>query len=121
MNFHASPSLLKEVQLAFTGAYPFLKIEFAGTGTPVSNYQKVVSRGLPTGEDLSATAKELLENEIHLSDRMKVGELQDRLRGFFGLRVQVLRKSGNVWLETSRTSDWTLRQQNDHGVALSSI
>jgi len=33
----------------------------------------------------------------------------------FGLPAQILRKSGNLWLETSMTNHWTLQQQNDHG------
>jgi hypothetical protein len=37
----------------------------------------------------------------------------------YGLSVQVFRKSGNVWLETSATDNWTLRQQNNEGAELS--
>jgi hypothetical protein len=31
----------------------------------------------------------------------------------------VFRKSGNLWLETTMTDDWTLQQQNDHGYEIS--
>jgi hypothetical protein len=33
--------------------------------------------------------------------------------------VQVFRKSGNVWLETSATDAWSLKQQNQEGMDLS--
>ena len=37
----------------------------------------------------------------------------------YGLGVQVFRKSGNVWLETTVTDSWTLKEQNDQGESLS--
>jgi len=37
----------------------------------------------------------------------------------FGLAAQVFRKSGRVWLETIRTDNWTLNDQNKHGRELS--
>jgi hypothetical protein len=33
--------------------------------------------------------------------------------------VQVFRQSGRVWLETTRTDDWTLAEQNKQGEELS--
>jgi hypothetical protein len=33
--------------------------------------------------------------------------------------VQVSRKSGTLWLETTMTDSWTLGQQNEHGRELS--
>jgi hypothetical protein len=33
----------------------------------------------------------------------------------FGISVQVFRKSGKVWLETSATDCWTLEEQNEQG------
>jgi hypothetical protein len=56
---------------------------------------------------------------IELSDYMTVGELENILRTEFGLSAQVSRKSGILWLETTMTDKWTLKQQNDHGKELS--
>jgi len=36
-----------------------------------------------------------------------------------GLFAEVFRKSGNVWIETSLTNDWTLQQQNLEGEEIS--
>ncbi|MNF16790.1 hypothetical protein D3C80_2199700 [compost metagenome] len=36
-----------------------------------------------------------------------------------GLSAQIFRKSGNLWIETSLTDDWTLARQNDEGFQLS--
>ena len=50
---------------------------------------------------------------------MTVGQLEKAFRERFGLNMQVSRKSGPVWLETTVTDKWTLRQQNEHGRELS--
>jgi hypothetical protein len=36
-----------------------------------------------------------------------------------GLYVQVFRKSGKVWLETTATDNWSLFKQNEEGQELS--
>jgi len=46
---------------------------------------------------------------------MTVAELEKMITEKYGMNVQVVRRSGNIWLETTMTDDWTLQQQNDHG------
>jgi hypothetical protein len=60
------------------------------------------------------------EGAIQLSDNMTVSNLEDTFSDRFGLQVQVFRKSGNLWLETTKTDAWTLKVQNDHGREISS-
>ena len=50
---------------------------------------------------------------------MTVNQLELLIFSKFGLAAQVFRKSGNVWLETSATDNWTLLQQNNEGAELS--
>jgi len=57
--------------------------------------------------------------ELELNDEMTVGELENSFLEKFWLNVQVSRRSGNLWLETTMTDKWTLKQQNDHGRELS--
>jgi hypothetical protein len=123
MEFHTNRHLLiKEVQEEFSRNYPFLKIEFSKRKSlspevegPAADGQ--LSPGENTGEEQTfrATAKNLLWNDFSLSDTMTVSELEVLLQYQFGLPVQILRKSGNLWMETRLTRQWTLRQQNDHG------
>lgn len=56
--------------------------------------------------------------EIYFDPMMKVSELE-ALLSKVGLPAQVFRRSGNVWIETSLTNDWTLAQQNYEGELLS--
>jgi len=55
------------------------------------------------------------EGYLDIKDAMSVLELENALIDEFGLSAQVYRKSGNIWLETTMTDNWTLKQQNDHG------
>lgn len=50
--------------------------------------------------------------DVELSDEMTVAELETALRGH-GLNAQVFRQSGNLWLETTRTDNWTLHRVNN--------
>ena len=104
---------LGETQKEFNKAYPFLKIEFYRNTEP-----GFARRHL--NNSMSLTAAGLRKNgELELSDLMTVGELENQFAENFGLTVQVSRRSGNLWLETTMTDKWTLKQQNDHGRELS--
>ena len=59
------------------------------------------------------------EGVAEISGDMTVLELENLFMNRFGLAAQVFRKSGNIWLETIRTDNWTLKQQNNHGMEIS--
>lgn len=109
----AQHKTLNETQEEFNKAYPFLRIEFYRNMEPgfarrhLQNSMLMVAAGLKTN------------GEIEISDAMTVGELENDFLERFGLNVQLSRKSGNLWLETTMTDAWTLKQQNDHGRELS--
>ncbi|HEX6427897.1 MAG TPA: hypothetical protein VF008_09440 [Niastella sp.] len=102
-----------DVQHDFNKAYPFLKLDFykvSETNLP----RKPLTPSLPFK---IAGLKD--EGALDISDSMTVGELENAFRKNFGLNVQVSRKSGNLWLETTISDKWTLKAQNDHGCELS--
>jgi hypothetical protein len=101
---------ISEVQEDFNRFYPFLKIEFFrnhNAGQP----QRVLTPGLKLGD----ITYSMHEGSIQLSDNMTVCELEDVFKDRFGLEVHVLRRCGNVWMETTMTDCWTLQNQNHHG------
>jgi hypothetical protein len=111
--------LIADVQLDFTNAYPFLKIEFFRNGL---KRQTRYHANLKIGNH--ARLKDAWNwkkdsGQVSLGDSITVLELEEALMDEFGLSVQVFRKSGNVWLETTMTDNWTLKQQNDHGREIS--
>jgi hypothetical protein len=106
---------IEDVQADFNRAYPFLRIDF---------FKKSNGKALELKEKLNRTislniAGATQEGDLNIHDSMTVGELEDTFRRRFGTTVQVSRKSGNIWLETTMTDKWTLKQQNDHGRELS--
>jgi hypothetical protein len=56
--------------------------------------------------------------EIIISKQTLVSDLEHQFENDFGLYVQVFRKSGRIWLETTATDNWTLEQQNEEGKSL---
>lgn len=110
--------LISELQREFNESYPYLKIElFAGR----HGYQEGSSSGgrLPRQMPLKYFAQHIPEGSIEVNDAMSVHELEQVFRDRFGLNLQVFRKSGNLWLETTVTDSWSLKQQNDHGREIS--
>jgi hypothetical protein len=59
------------------------------------------------------------DGKIEINQNMTVDALEHEFENTFGLYVQVFRKSGRIWLETTATDEWTLLQQNQEGKELS--
>lgn len=98
-----------DIQEDFSKLYPFLKIEFYKIPDKDSSLKKQLTnsellRPMPGTEGL-----------VEIYDTVTVGDLEKSFLEQFGLKAQVSRKAGVIWLETTMTSNWTLRKQNDHG------
>lgn len=125
MKFHiARQELIKGVQEEFSKTYPYLKVEFSkkrelSSGSPVDNLL-LPEENRNDENDIRLAAKKILWEDFGLSDEMQVSELEILLQYQFGLPVQILRKSGNLWMETRMSRHWTLRQQNNHGEDIAS-
>ena len=105
-----------EVQEDFNNAFPFLKIEFYKKTNGKAGFkarQHINESVLLDKVGISA------EGTIRIADNMTVGELENIFKDQFGANVQVSRKSGSLWLETTLTDKWTLLQQNEQGKELS--
>ena len=109
---------ISDLQKDFSEAFPFLKIEFF---TKAHAYKSVNERGdIITGDKpIGSIRTNNQDGVIELIETRTVAEFEDQLRIQFGLFAQVFRKSGNVWIETSLTDEWTLGIQNKEGYELS--
>ena len=108
---------IKEVQKQFNAWYPFLQIHFFKNGSTDNKLSKKAERALP--EWPVKKLKNFDKPEyLPINHKITVGELLESFRGI-GLLVQVCRKSGNHWVETSLTSDWTLARQNEEAMLIS--
>ena len=102
-----------DLKKMFTACYPFLKIEFYKKQLlPHTNTVKKEMIFINSNLVLPANSPD--RNVIDLDINRTVAEVEADFASM-GLFAEVFRKSGNVWVETSLTSDWTLRQQNLEG------
>ncbi len=107
--------LINDLQQDFNKAFPYLKLEFYSK----SGYTyKQGKTHLPHCFTL-AQAGLKHEGILQIDDQVVVGDLEKKFSDDFGITVQISRQSGILWLETTMSEKWTLKQQNDHGKELS--
>lgn len=107
-----------EIQKAFNKRFPYLKISFfkkphaAGEASPLSEMHHV--------DELIKDIRHKDKNGIiSIDGDMQVNQLEMLFQEVFGLSVQIFRKSGENWLQTTTTDSWTLNQQNIKGKEMS--
>ena len=110
---------IKDIQKEFSEKFPFLKLEFY-------KKQHAVGEGSPDNEklDVQKTVGEVrtIHNtgDMGINGNMTVILLEQELYNTYGLNTQVFRKSGDLWLQTTSTDNWTLKRQNEQGDTSSS-
>lgn len=119
MNIHINPECsISEVQKEFNALYPFLKIEFFNNKS-FAREDFLSTQIIPSNRKIGEMHLTVNNGDIEINDNMKVKDLEKIFKDKFNLAVQVFRKSGNLWLETTMTDNWTLEQQNEHGLEIS--
>jgi hypothetical protein len=108
----------REVQEEFSLAYPFLKMDLV---KPVKDRLGWTIRmeNIQTEEILHPYYQNTGVHVVNIDSGKTLTLLKKEMEEILFLKVIVLRKSGNVWIETSLTKDWTLEQQNREGKYLS--
>ena len=120
MKLRIAPNrLISDVQKDFNTAFPFLKIEFFQKRMPQPAY--TFQEMLPRNRRIAEGQTAVTDGDIEISSTMTVRDLEKMFKDQFSLGVQVFRRSGNLWLETTMTDGWTLELQNQHGKEISTI
>jgi hypothetical protein len=112
-------SSLIMIQRQFSAFYPFLKIEF---------FKKLPLNSLLYKAELFSVADLVMylqgakDEFVHIdvSRKKTIAEVEKEFERLAGICVHVFRKSGNVWVETTLTSDWSLEDQNEEAREISS-
>lgn len=106
------------LQEEFNTIFPYLKLEFF---TKPHEFGKGSAKQYlnPNSKTLGECRTKHNKGEFTINSQTTVTDLEQGFREIFGLGVQVFRKSGKVWLETTITDGWTLEEQNRQGEALS--
>lgn len=109
-------SKLVFIQEEFSSAFRYLKLEFPAvnaSGPTRTNATKL------NGKTVADAAKTTSSHTFSIVPTMTISTLKQRFINDFGLPVQVMRRFGNTWVETTVTDGWTLEEQNKHGERLS--
>ncbi|MCB0568762.1 MAG: hypothetical protein KDC66_03315 [Phaeodactylibacter sp.] len=107
---------LRDIQKEFNSFFPYLKIEFysgehsRGEGSPIQDR-------LPPEQALAVIRKVHTQGDLRINPDIRVSEFEQMFLQKYGLNVQVFRKSGNLWMQTTSTDHWTLAEQNRKGGA----
>ncbi|MBI5856306.1 MAG: hypothetical protein HZB42_01545 [Sphingobacteriales bacterium] len=119
MQLHIGPNrFIGDIQKEFNKAFPFLKIEFFNNKT-FNRSGFMAHQIIPQNKKIGESQLNITDGDIQVEKDMKVKDLEKIFKDQFSLAVQVFRKSGNLWLETTMTDNWTLQQQNNHGREIS--
>ena len=102
---------ISEIQEAFHKQFPFLKLAFFKKSHEAfeGNHAKhLLSEKNTRLGDLNPN---LIEGDLTVLESTTVMDLEKAFEDQFGLHVQVFRKSGSIYLETSVTDNLTLAEQ----------
>lgn len=109
---------IRDIQSEFNSLFPYLKIQFFRKSHHEfeGSHKKDI---LPDSTVLYALSTS--NGSISIDKSQTVAEVENLFKKHFGLNVQVFRKSGSSWLETTVTDGWTLEKQNQEGMELSNL
>ena len=102
---------LQEIQVEFNTLFPFLKLEFYANEY-ASEEGSAKRNTLDTALSIESVQHKTAEGSLAIQGSMRVAELENAFEEMYGLSVQVFRKSGNTWLQTTTSDSWTLNEQN---------
>lgn len=105
-----SPSTLTAyIQEVFSEKYPLLKIKFY-TRTHKEFEGSRITEEVMENITLNELNSSILTGDIGISKSVTAKQLESEFENKYGLHVQVFRKSGDTWLQTSKTDHWTLEK-----------
>ncbi len=101
---------LKEIKDQFSNYFPHLKIEFFEhphrTGEGSMEQSKI-----DEAFRLRDIRKEGLMETFAIHGNLKTQTLESKFSDLYGVNIQVYKKRGNTWIQTTSTDNWTLSQQ----------
>ena len=110
---------LRDIKKEFNTYFPHLKIEFFS----VTHMRDEASPRAAIYDD-TLLLKDIRtihnEGELSVDGHLKTSTFEQNFHDKFGVNIQVYRRSGNLWLQTITTDDWTLADQERKGVEMES-
>lgn len=100
----------------FSAHFPYLRLEFFllnDGGLPLASL-RITDESILLG----SIRRSHIEGELAISAHDTVKKLEDAFRNRFGLNVQVFHRSGNSWMLTTSTDNYTLERLNALGIEM---
>lgn len=108
-------STIKEIKKKFHSQFEGVKIEFYK-----NSHQENEGSSIQDQLDEDITIAELnpkfQAEVIQFNEENQVIEVENVFKEKLNLNIQVFRRSNDVWLQTSKTDNWTLKVQNQKGI-----
>jgi hypothetical protein len=113
-------SLIKDIQIEFNSIYPYLKIEICKyrSDSPRENKVNAVKDNMV--ECIGSRETFSKSTSIDVDGQRTVSQLEHDFSTTLGLSVNLFRKSGKMWIQTTLTNNWSLKKQNEEGEFMSS-
>ncbi|HLP95298.1 MAG TPA: hypothetical protein VK168_14740 [Saprospiraceae bacterium] len=122
MQLEISPDkTMGALQKEFSEAFAGLKLAFFSK--PHGEHKGSAAKFLIQDKDLalSQLSPELQAGVVNITPELVVWQLEKQFEEQFGLHVQLFRKSGRTWLETSVSDNLTLAEQMERSAASENI
>ena len=105
-----------EVQEMFHSLFPFLKVDFFERDTHGLVKNKLNKPAINSRKLLGEFRLDKIDGgDLLIGKDISVKRFEQYIDSMYCLHAQVFRRSGNVWLETTVTNNWTLEEQNRQG------
>lgn len=105
---------IANIQAEFNTKFPYLKLEFYNEPHQIGEGSLTKSL-IDSTQTIKAVRTIHIEGNLSINGHLKVSTLEQTFKDNYGLNVQVFRKSGSLWLQTTATDEWTLADQNRKG------
>ena len=103
---------IKSVQEQFSTSYPYLKLQFYKK--PHKDHDGSLKKDEVNGDvNISELSGKTDDVTVSIESSVSVSELESTFEERAGLHVQVFRKSGDAWLQTSATDHWSLAKHQE--------
>jgi hypothetical protein len=106
---------IAELQRDFNAVYPCLKLVFFTKAHKAYKDSPAKFLIQDTNVALGSLENKPHSGVLYLEEDMPTWQVERLFEAEYGLHVQIFRKSGNTWLETSVSDDLTLEEQNVKG------
>ncbi|MEL6658659.1 MAG: hypothetical protein AAFY48_07890 [Bacteroidota bacterium] len=112
MQIHPNDSI-QQVQDRFQAIFPLLQLRFYRLGHQLRASSDQRDEIIDSKRQLSSINAHFEACEIRVDAQTKAGELEMEFARLLGLYVQVVRKAGKEWIQTTNTDEWTLQRQQE--------